>query len=123
VRQALDFPAFLRYVRFLSGILGIVRISSKNAFPLGRSVGFLHFSRILATRYGRLLRRILRPARVGLRAHLDSPVIVRRMERRGFPPDDELFKLATEAYEKMYHLSIDLHCRSIQSGVGSPPRK
>jgi len=32
--------------------------------------------------------------------------LVRRMERRGFPPDDKLFKLATEAYDKMYHLSI-----------------
>ena len=49
--------------------------------------------------------------------------LVRRMERRGLPPDDMLFKLATEAYDKMYHLSIDLHYRSIQSGVGHPPRK
>jgi hypothetical protein len=49
--------------------------------------------------------------------------LVRRMERRGFPPDDELFKLATEAYDKMYHLSSDLHYRSIQSGVGYPPRR
>jgi len=49
--------------------------------------------------------------------------LVRRMEPRGLPPADMLFKLATEAYDKMYHLSIDLHYRSIQSGVGHPPRK
>jgi len=48
--------------------------------------------------------------------------LVRRMERRGFPPDDKLFRLATEAYDKIYHLSIDLHNRSIQSGVGCPPK-
>jgi len=45
------------------------------------------------------------------------------VERRGFPPDDKLFKLATEAYDKMYHLSIDLQYRSTQSGVGYPPMK
>jgi hypothetical protein len=48
--------------------------------------------------------------------------LVRRMERRGFPPDDKLSQLATAAYDRMHHLWIDRHYRSCRSGVGRGKR-
>jgi hypothetical protein len=48
--------------------------------------------------------------------------LVRRMERRGFPPDDRLFQLAREAQDRMQHLWITLHYMSIKRGVGCPPK-
>ena len=50
--------------------------------------------------------------------------LVQRMERRGFPPDDQLLQLATAAFDRMYHLSMTLHYMSVKEGVGrSGPRK
>jgi hypothetical protein len=48
--------------------------------------------------------------------YLSRPV--QRIERRGFPPDDKLFQLASAAYDRMHHLWGDLHYRSCRSGVG-----
>jgi hypothetical protein len=49
-------------------------------------------------------------------------LLVRRMERRGFPPDDQLFKIATAAQDRMQHLWITLHYMSIKEGVGRQPK-
>jgi hypothetical protein len=42
----------------------------------------------------------------------------RRMEKRGFPPDDRLFRLVTQAHASMQDLSMELHCLSCGNGVG-----
>lgn len=44
----------------------------------------------------------------------------RRMEQRGFPPQDPLYQLVGRAYEAMHHLYIELHYRSCDGGVGRP---
>ena len=49
--------------------------------------------------------------------------LVQRMERRGFPPDDQLFKLATAAHDRMQHLWITLHYMSIKEGVWRPAKR
>jgi hypothetical protein len=48
--------------------------------------------------------------------------LVQRMDRRGFPPDDRLFQLATQAQDRMQHLWITLHSMSIKQGVGRKPK-
>jgi hypothetical protein len=42
----------------------------------------------------------------------------KRMERRGFPPDDKLLKLTEKACDAIHALAIELHYRSCQGGVG-----
>jgi hypothetical protein len=49
--------------------------------------------------------------------------VVKRMERRGFPPDDPIFQSARRAYDAVCSFSMDLHYLSCKSGVGNPPRK
>ena len=44
-----------------------------------------------------------------------------RMEKSGFPGDDELYLLVCKAYQASWELSIELHSMSA-SGVGRPPR-
>jgi hypothetical protein len=44
----------------------------------------------------------------------------RRMEQRGFPPQDQLYQLVTRAFEALHHLCIELHYRSCDGGVGRP---
>jgi hypothetical protein len=46
-----------------------------------------------------------------------------RMDKRGFPRDDELRQLVERAYESVHRLSVELHYLSCKSGVGRPPRK
>jgi len=41
----------------------------------------------------------------------------RRMEKRGFPPEDRLFQLVTQAHAAMQDLSMELHYLSC-GGVG-----
>jgi hypothetical protein len=41
----------------------------------------------------------------------------RRMEVRGFPPQDPLYQLVMQAYKALHHLYIELHYRSC-NGVG-----
>ena len=42
----------------------------------------------------------------------------RRMEVRGFPPQDLLYQLVAQAYDAMHHLYIELHYRGCDRGVG-----
>ena len=47
----------------------------------------------------------------------------RRMEQRGFPPQDPLYQLVARAYEGMHHLHIELHYHSydgVSVGRGRP---
>jgi hypothetical protein len=46
-----------------------------------------------------------------------------RMEKRGFPRDDNLRQLVERAYESVFCLSNELHYLSCKTGVGRPPRK
>jgi hypothetical protein len=46
-----------------------------------------------------------------------------RMERKGFPPGDPLFRLVDRAYDAVHHLSFHVHYLSCGSGVGEVPRK
>jgi hypothetical protein len=45
-----------------------------------------------------------------------------RMEKRGFPPGDKLYRLTANAYEALHALSIELHHMSCESGVGRKPQ-
>jgi len=38
-----------------------------------------------------------------------------RMDRRGFPIDDALYTLVREAEDRMHHLRVDLHYRTIDA--------
>jgi hypothetical protein len=49
--------------------------------------------------------------------------VVKRMERRGFPPDDPLFKSARRAYDAVCSFCMDLHYLSCKTGVGRPARE
>jgi hypothetical protein len=49
--------------------------------------------------------------------------VVKRMERRGFPPNDPLLKSARRAYDAVCSFCVDLHYLSCESGVGREPRK
>jgi hypothetical protein len=46
-----------------------------------------------------------------------------RMDRRGFPPDDKLCRLTAAAYDAVHALSIELHYRSCDGGVGRSETK
>jgi hypothetical protein len=48
--------------------------------------------------------------------------LVRRMEKRGFPPDDPLFQRASRAYDETRSLLVELHYLSCSRGVGKPER-
>lgn len=41
----------------------------------------------------------------------------------GFPPADPLTQLATNAYNALHALNVELHYQSCRSGVGRPPRE
>ena len=41
-----------------------------------------------------------------------------RMDKRHFPPDDKLRRLATDAFHALKDLAMDTHYRSCRSGVG-----
>ena len=41
-----------------------------------------------------------------------------RMNQRGFPPNDELFKAATKAYEALHELHVKCHYAGCKEGVG-----
>jgi hypothetical protein len=41
-----------------------------------------------------------------------------RMEKVGFLPGDLLYRLVREAEDKVHHLSVELHYRSCDGGVG-----
>jgi hypothetical protein len=45
-----------------------------------------------------------------------------RMDKRGFTPSDKLYGLVNEAYDKVHHLSVELHYLSCGDVVGRPPR-
>lgn len=40
----------------------------------------------------------------------------RRMERRGFTNEDELFRVTQQAYDKVHHLSVVLHYLNCDAG-------
>jgi hypothetical protein len=42
----------------------------------------------------------------------------RRMEKRGFPPDDKLLQLTAKAWDAVYALSVEVDYLSCTSGVG-----
>ena len=46
-----------------------------------------------------------------------------RMQRVGFPHDDELVVAVTRAWEATHTLSVRLHYASCDHGVGKPPRQ
>src|SRR5215471_14632906 len=46
----------------------------------------------------------------------------RRMELKGFPPDDPLFQKAVKAQAAMQSLVMELHYLSCDGGVGRPRR-
>lgn len=46
----------------------------------------------------------------------------RRMEQRGFPPDDRLFQLVSQAHSVMQDLTMELHYLACRSGAGRPRR-
>jgi hypothetical protein len=48
--------------------------------------------------------------------------LVNRMERTGFPPDDDLFRLTQEAHQKLHHLRMHLHYLSCEQRVGRQRR-
>jgi hypothetical protein len=62
----------------------------------------------------RQIRATLRPA-LGYLSRLK-----RRMENRGFPPDDKLYVAVAAAYDALYGLCVDLHYRSCETGVAKP---
>jgi len=43
----------------------------------------------------------------GMVAYLHA--LQERMERRGFPPNDELYRLTREAHDRVHHLRVTLH--------------
>ncbi len=45
-----------------------------------------------------------------------------RMQDNGFPLDDDLYRLVTDAEDVVHRLSVDVHYRSCGSGVGRKPR-
>jgi hypothetical protein len=46
-----------------------------------------------------------------------------RMERRGFPANDKLFKLTVAAYNAIHSLYIELHYMACASGVGRETKR
>ena len=48
--------------------------------------------------------------------------LMRRMEKKGFPPDDPLFVKVSAAYDAMLSLCVSLHYLSCSSGVWKPPK-
>jgi hypothetical protein len=42
----------------------------------------------------------------------------RRMEQQGFPPDDELYRACSRAWDAMQELHVRAHYASCTSGVG-----
>jgi hypothetical protein len=47
----------------------------------------------------------------------------KRMDQLGFPPNDELYKLAVAAWDRLHHLSVHVHYMSCGvSGGGPSPR-
>jgi hypothetical protein len=49
--------------------------------------------------------------------------LVRRMEQRGFPPDDKLYQAAFRTYNELHTLCMKLHYLSCPSGVGMGQRE
>jgi hypothetical protein len=49
--------------------------------------------------------------------------IVRRMERTGFPPSDDIYRKAATAYGEVRSLLTALHDLSCKHGVGRKPRE
>jgi hypothetical protein len=47
--------------------------------------------------------------------------LARRMEERGFPPDDPYYLLVLRAQDAVHRLSVETHYRSCTSGVGRKP--
>jgi len=45
------------------------------------------------------------------------------MERTHWEPQDRLYVLVKETYEKLHHLNSRCHYLSMPKGVGRPPRK
>jgi hypothetical protein len=45
-----------------------------------------------------------------------------RMQKVGFPHNDQLYLLVCKAYDAMHHLSVEAHCLSCD-GVGNPLKK
>ena len=45
-----------------------------------------------------------------------------RMQRRGFPPNDELVVAVTKAYNAIHGLNVRLHYLCCSSGVGRPEK-
>jgi hypothetical protein len=45
------------------------------------------------------------------------------MEKRGFPPNDELLKLTVAAYNAMHSLTVELHYMGCGSGVGRESKR
>ena len=46
----------------------------------------------------------------------------KRMERRGFPPGDPLYRLVAQTQENLQALTMELHYRSVGTGVGRPEK-
>ena len=60
---------------------------------------------------------------VVLRSLVYLGALIDRMNRRGFSPDDRLFRRALEAFDKVHALNIELHYMSCKAGVGRLERK
>jgi hypothetical protein len=49
--------------------------------------------------------------------------MLRRMEKLGFSPTDELYRETTTAYDAIHRFRVTLHYLSCESGVGRPELK
>jgi hypothetical protein len=47
----------------------------------------------------------------------------KRMHKRRFPHDDELYRTVLEAYDAIHQLNVHVHYLSFSSGVGRVPPK
>lgn len=49
--------------------------------------------------------------------------LVKRMEKKGFPLDDKLYREARRAYDSVCSLMVELHYMGCESGVWKETRK
>ena len=47
----------------------------------------------------------------------------RRLERRGFPTSDPLYRKVMAAYEALHTLNVEVHYMTCKRGVGRPERR
>jgi hypothetical protein len=44
--------------------------------------------------------------------------LIRRMDARGFTPNDKLYQLATAAYQAVHQLHLEVHTQAVGRGMG-----